>query len=84
MLGHESVEMALVYIGLTDEDVRQDYQNVLGPDALIAGPGAKLVQTGSLAESEIRWIESAFGCVTALLLSKAITNSSAFAAAIRF
>jgi len=57
ILGHESVEMALVYIGLTEEDVRQDYQHVLGPDALIAGPGAKLVQTGSLAESEIRWIK---------------------------
>jgi site-specific recombinase XerD len=57
ILGHESVEMALVYIGLTDEDVRQDYQNVLGPDALIAGPGAKLVRSGELAESEIRWIK---------------------------
>ena len=57
ILGHESVEMALVYIGLTDEDVRQDYQNVLGPDALIAGPGATMVQSGELAESEIRWIK---------------------------
>jgi site-specific recombinase XerD len=56
ILGHESVEMALVYIGLTDEDVRQDYQNVLGPDALIAGPGATMVQSGELAESEIGWI----------------------------
>jgi len=49
--------MALVYIGLTDEDVRRDYQNVLGPDALIAGPGATMVQSGELAESEIRWIK---------------------------
>jgi hypothetical protein len=57
ILGHESVEMALVYIGLTDEDVRQDYQNVLGPDALIVGPGATMVQSGELAESEIRWIK---------------------------
>jgi integrase len=57
ILGHESVEMALVYIGLTDEDVRQDYQSVLGPDALIAGPGTKLVRSGELAEAEIRWIK---------------------------
>lgn len=56
ILGHESVEMALVYIGLTDEDVRQDYQNVLGPDALIAGPGATMVQSGELTEPELRWI----------------------------
>ncbi len=57
ILGHESIEMALVYIGLTDEDVRQDYQSVLGQDALIAGPGAHLVRSGELAESEIRWIK---------------------------
>lgn len=49
--------MASVYIGLTDEDVRQDYQNILGPDALIAGPGARLVRSGELAESEVRWIK---------------------------
>jgi hypothetical protein len=57
ILGHESVEMALVYIGLTDEDVRQDYQNVLGPGALIAGLGAKVVLEGLLTEAEIRWIK---------------------------
>ncbi len=51
ILGHESVEMALVYIGLTDEDVRQDYQNVLGPEALIAGPGAERVHSGEFAEA---------------------------------
>jgi hypothetical protein len=57
LLGHESVEMALVYIGLTDEDVREDYQKVLGPDAIVAGPGTKLVQSGEFGESEIRWLK---------------------------
>ncbi len=57
ILGHESVEMALVYIGLTDEDVRQDYQNVLGPEALIAGPGAERIHTGEFAEAELRWLQ---------------------------
>lgn len=57
ILGHESVEMALVYIGLTDEDVRQDYQSVLGPDALIAGPGAERVRSGEFAETELRWLQ---------------------------
>ena len=37
--------------------MRQDYQNVLGPDALIAGPGATVLRSGELAESEIRWIK---------------------------
>jgi integrase len=57
ILGHESVGMSMVYISLTDEDVRSDYQAVLGPDAVIAGPGAALVRSGELAESEIRWIK---------------------------
>jgi site-specific recombinase XerD len=57
ILGHESVEMALVYIGLTDEDVRQDYQNALGPDAIIAGPGAEHVHSGEFAEAELRWLQ---------------------------
>ncbi len=50
----------MVYIGLTDEDVRQDYQAILGPGATIAGPGAQLVRSGELAESEIRWIQENF------------------------
>jgi integrase len=57
ILGHEGPEMSIVYIGLTDEDVRQDYQAVLGPDAIIAGPGAQRVRSGELAQSEIRWIK---------------------------
>jgi len=43
---HESAACRMVYIGLTDEEVRQDYQTVLGPGAIIAGPGAGLVRSG--------------------------------------
>ena len=57
ILGHESAQMSVVYIGITDEDVRNDYQAVLGSDANIAGPGAELIRSGGLAESEIRWIK---------------------------
>jgi len=60
ILGHESPAMSMVYMGITDEDVRQDYQTVLGPNAVLAGPGAQLVQSGELAESEIRWIQENF------------------------
>jgi hypothetical protein len=52
--------MSMVYIGITDEDVRQDYQAVLGPGALIAGPGADLVRSGGLAQSEVDWLKSNF------------------------
>ena len=60
ILGHESATMSMVYIGITDEDVRQDYQAVLGPGALIAGPGADLVRSGGLAQSEVDWLKSNF------------------------
>ena len=60
ILGHESAAMSMVYIGLTDEEVRNDYQAVLGPGAIIAGPGAELVRSGEFAEAEIAWIKSNF------------------------
>ena len=49
--------MSMVYAQISDPEVRKDYQAVLGPDATIAGPGADLIRSGGLAESEIRWIE---------------------------
>ena len=60
ILGHEGPEMSIVYIGLTDEEVRQDYQAVLGPGAVIAGPGAQRVRSGELMESEIRRLQENF------------------------
>jgi len=50
----------MVYISLTDEDVRQDYQAVLGPGAIIAGPGAELIRSGELAADEVNWLKSNF------------------------
>jgi site-specific recombinase XerD len=60
ILGHESAGMSMVYIGITDEEVRQDYQAVLGSGAVIAGPGAELVRSGELGQSEIGWIKENF------------------------
>lgn len=57
ILGHESTRMSAVYIGITDEDVRNDYQAVLDADATIAGPGATLIRSGSLAQSEVAWLK---------------------------
>jgi hypothetical protein len=56
ILGHESATMSMRYIDLTDEEVRQDYQAVLGPGAILAGPGAEAVQSGQLAPDEVAWI----------------------------
>ena len=60
ILGHESAAMSMVYISLTDEEVRRDYQAVLAPDAIIAGPGAEIVRSGGLAESEVNWLKANF------------------------
>jgi len=56
ILGHESAAMSMRYIDLTDEEVRQDYQVVLGPGAILAGPGAEMVRSGQLAPDEVAWI----------------------------
>ncbi len=57
ILGHESAAMSLVYLGISDEDVRQDYQAVLGERATIAGPGAEMIRAGHLAQSEVTWLK---------------------------
>lgn len=53
ILGHESAAMSLVYLGIADEDVRQDYQAVLGKQATLAGPGAEMLRAGHLTQSEV-------------------------------
>ena len=57
ILGHESAAMSLAYLGISDEDVRQDYQAVLGERATIAGPGAEMIRSGHLTQSEVTWLK---------------------------
>jgi integrase len=57
ILGHESAAMSLAYLGIADEDVRQDYQAVLGERATIAGPGAEMIRSGHLTQSEVTWLK---------------------------
>ncbi len=57
ILGHESAAMSLAYLGISEEDVRQDYQAVLGEQATIAGPGAALLRSGHLTQSEVTWLK---------------------------
>ena len=60
ILGHESAAMSMVYIDLTDKDVRDDYQAVLGSHTMIAGPGAELVRSWDLDSAELNWVKSNF------------------------
>jgi len=57
ILGHESAAMSLAYLGISDEDVRQDYQAVLGEQATLAGPGAEMIRSGHFTQSEVTWLK---------------------------
>ena len=41
VLGHSSVNMALVYAQISDQEVLRDYKTVLAPGAVIAGPARR-------------------------------------------
>jgi integrase len=60
VLGHRSVSMALVYAQISDPEVLRDYKAVLGPGALIAGPGAEALRNGALPSSAIDWLKCNF------------------------
>ncbi len=60
VLGHESVRMSMVYIGLTDEEVCQDYQAALESGAPIAGPAAEGLQAGKWSASDLDWLKCNF------------------------
>jgi integrase len=58
VLGHSSVEMSMVYAYISDQEVLKDYQAVLGPGAVIAGPSAETLRTGALSEAAVDWLKS--------------------------
>ncbi len=60
VLGHTSVNMALVYAQISDQEVLRDYQAVLGPGATIAGPAADRLLNGTLPDASIDWLKTNF------------------------
>lgn len=60
VLGHTSVNMALVYAQISDQQVLLDYQAVLGPGATIAGPAAQELRNGALPDASIDWLKTHF------------------------
>ena len=60
VLGHESPGMSMVYARISDPEVLRDYQAVLGPGAVIAGPGAEAVRGGALGASAVDWLKTNF------------------------
>lgn len=60
VLGHLSPDMAMVYARISDAEVLRDYKAVLGPGAVIAGPGAEAVRSGALGKAAVDWLKSNF------------------------
>ncbi len=60
VLGHQSSAMSMVYARISDPEVLRDYQAVLGPGALIAGPGAEAVRAGILSADAVDWLKTNF------------------------
>lgn len=60
VLGHQSPGMSMVYARISDPEVLRDYQAVLGPGALIVGPGAEAVRSGVLSADAIDWLKANF------------------------
>ncbi len=60
VLGHKSVQMALVYAHVSDPAVLDDYRSVLGADATIAGPSASAVRNRELTPETVDWLKDNF------------------------
>ena len=60
VLGHKSVQMALVYAHVSDPAVLDDYRSVLGPEATIAGPSASAVRNRELTPETVDWLKDNF------------------------
>lgn len=60
VLGHQSPHMSMVYAQISDEEVRKDYEAVLGPGAAIAGTLAETLCSGKLPDSDVEWLKTNF------------------------
>ena len=60
VLGHESPSMTMVYARISDPEILRDYRAVLGPGAVIAGPGAEAVRGGTLGAGAVDWLRTNF------------------------
>lgn len=60
VLGHKSVQMALVYAHISDPAVLHDYRSVLSEDATIAGPSSAVVRNRELGPGAVDWLKDNF------------------------
>lgn len=60
VLGHRSAGMSMTYTSLSDPVVLADYQAVLTPGAVLAGPQAETIRNGELTQEAVNWLSTNF------------------------
>jgi integrase len=60
VLGHKSPGMSMTYTNISDPTVLADYQAVLQPGAVIAGPLAQTLRAGRLDQEALDWLKTNF------------------------
>lgn len=60
ILGHASPGMSMTYTHISDPSVLADYQAVLQPGAVIAGPIAETLRSGQLDQDALDWLKTNF------------------------
>ncbi|MFD7474937.1 tyrosine-type recombinase/integrase [Streptomyces sp. NPDC059837] len=60
VLGHKSPGMSMTYTHISDPTVLADYQAVLQPGAVIAGPLADTLRAGRLDQDALDWLKTNF------------------------
>ncbi len=60
VLGHVSASMSMVYARISDREILKDYQAVLGPGVVIAGPLAETLRSRDLPTSDVEWLKRNF------------------------
>jgi len=60
VLGHKSPGMSMTYTSISDPTVLADYQAVLQPGAVIAGPLAETLRAGYLDQEALDWFKTNF------------------------
>ncbi|WP_084497182.1 tyrosine-type recombinase/integrase [Nocardia amamiensis] len=60
ILGHASAGMSMTYAHISDPVVLADYQAVLQPGAILAGPQADIIRAGRLDQESLDWLKTNF------------------------
>src|SRR5699024_5576548 len=60
ILGHASAGMSMTYAHISDPVVRADYEAVLQPGAILAGPQADVVRAGRIDQESLDWLKTNF------------------------